>query len=121
MSSSTTVQNSLRSFNAGEALTEYLCVKVESDGDVVKAGAATDLPIVGFTTRGADSGETTPIALINGGGTVYATAAKAIAAGDLVFTAASGKITDATTTTKIGIALETAADDGDVIEIAFFQ
>jgi len=122
MSSSTTVQNSIRSFKAGEALDEYLVVKIESDGDVVKAETGTLLPVVGVTTRGAASGETTPIALINGGGTAYVTASEAIAAGDNVFTHTGGKVEKSlANATRIGVALEAAADDGDVIEIAFFQ
>ena len=122
MSSSTTVQNSIRSFKAGEALDEYLVVKIEADGDVVKAETGTLLPVVGVTTRGAESGETTPIALINGGGTAYVTASEAIAAGDNVFTHTGGKVEKSlANATRIGVALEAAADDGDVIEIAFFQ
>lgn len=122
MSSSTTVSNSIRSFKAGEALDEYLVVKIESDGDVVKAETGTLLPVVGVTTRGAADGETTPISLINGGGTAYVTASEAIAAGDNVFTHTDGKVeTSLANATRIGVALEAAADDGDVIEIAFFQ
>ena len=120
MSSSTTVQNSIRSFKAGEALDEYLVVKIEADGDVVKADGTSGLPVVGVTTRGADNNETTPIALINGGGTAYVTASEAIAAGDIVFTTTGGKVEKSSaSTTRVGVALEAAADDGDVIEIAF--
>ena len=122
MSSATTVQNSTRTFGAGEALSPYLLVKVESDGDVVKAGASAGQPIVGLTTTPATSGVATTISLVNGGGTAYATANEAIAAGDFVYTAADGKITSSVVDhTKVGVALMASAGDGEVIEIAFFQ
>ena len=120
--SATTVSNSTRSFGAGEALSPYLLVKVEADGDVVKCGAASDQPVVGLTTTSAANNEATTISLVNGGGTAYATASEAITAGEFVYTAADGKITSSVVLhTKVGVALESSAADGDVIEIAFFQ
>ena len=120
--SATIVQNSQRTFVAGEALNPYLLVKVEADGHVVKAGAVADQPLVGLTTTSASNGGATTISLVNGGGTAYATANEAIDAGDLVFTAADGKITSSVLLhTKVGVALEASSADGDVIEISFFQ
>jgi hypothetical protein len=120
--SATIVQNSQRTFVAGEALSSYLLVKVEADGHVVKAGDSATESLVGVTTTSADNGGATTISLVNGGGTAYATASEGIDAGDAVYTAASGKIASSVTTgTKVGIALDTAAADGDIIEISFFQ
>ena len=120
--SATIVQNSQRTFVAGEALNPYLLVKVEADGHVVKAEAVADQPIVGLTTTASVNAGATTISLVNGGGTAYATANEAIAAGDIVRTAADGKITSSVVDhTRIGIALEASSADGDVIEISFFQ
>ncbi len=120
--SATIVQNSQRTFVAGEALNPYLLVKVEADGHVVKAGGVADQPIVGLTTTASVNAGATTISLVNGGGTAYATANEAIAAGDLVYTAADGKITSSVVDhTRIGIALEASSADGDIIEISFFQ
>jgi len=46
-------------------------------------------------------------------------ASKAIAVGDTVYTAASGKISDtqATGAFEIGVALEAATADGEIIEV----
>jgi hypothetical protein len=120
--SATTVQNNARTFVAGEALSPYLLVKVESDGDVVKCGAAADQPVVGLTTAPAANTEATSISLVNGGGTAFATANEAIAAGDLVFTAAGGKVTSSVALhTKVGVAITASSADDDIIEISFFQ
>lgn len=55
-----------------------------------------------------------------GGGSMTCVASKAIAVGDEVFTAASGKVTDtsATNAYSVGFALTAAAADGDRLQIA---
>ncbi len=115
--SATTVSNSNRTFvNGSSALGAYILVKVASDGTLSASDASAD-PVVGFTTSPAAASEATTVSLIHGGGTSFAIASKDIAIGDLVYNTTGGKLTDASGTEKIGVALSAAASDGDVIEV----
>ena len=119
--SATTIKNNKRTFVAGEAIDAYLVVVLGSSESVTKAGGASaSESVVGLTTSSVANADSTGISLIKGGATAFATASKAIDAGEAVYTAASGKITDDSSTgTLVGLALEGASADGDVIEIAF--
>jgi len=117
MSSTTTVQNNVRTFtNGSSALDAYVCVKITSDGTIALSESNLE-PVVGFTTQPVAANEAASISLLYGGGTTFATASKSIDAGDIVYNTTGGKITDASSTTKVGVALESASADGDVIEI----
>lgn len=72
--------------------------------DLNNAALATDL----YTAAGD---------LLNGGRTRTMVASLAIAVGDVVYPAASGKITNLVTGTALGIAREAATADGDEIEV----
>lgn len=115
--SATTVSNATRTFTNGSgALGAYILVKVASDGTLAASDSSDD-PVVGFTTTPAAASESTTVSLMHGGGTSFATASKAIAIGDLVYNTTGGKLTDASGTEKIGVALSAAAADGDVFEV----
>lgn len=115
--SATTVSNSTRTFvNGSSALDAYVVVKLTSDGTIAVSESALE-PVVGFTTKPVAANEAATISLILGGGTSYGIASKDIAVGDIVYNTTGGKLTDAGSTTKVGIALSSGASDGDVIEV----
>ena len=119
-------------FTAGEALTHHALVMIESGTaavppEVVETAGTqnADRAVLGVVEGGPDGAgdvaDTKPVRvrMLNCVATCKMIAAKAIAIGDLCFTADDGKITDATTSeTCVGVALETAADEGDIIEVA---
>lgn len=116
--SATTVQNTTRTFVAGEAIDAYLLVKVDSAGQVVKATATASEPKVGYTTAPVASGEAANISLVHGGGSAFATAAEALSIGDIVYGDADGKVSaSGSSGDKIGITLTAATADGDVVEV----
>lgn len=106
-----------RTFTAGGALDQYLRVKLSS-GKLAAAGIGDkDL---GVTTRAAFAdGDDVAVRLRNCNGTTKGIAAKAIAVGDTVYTAASGKFSDAqgTGAFEYGVALSAASGNGSVFEI----
>lgn len=107
----------IRTFTAGEALSvPYLRVKLSS-GAVVAAGASDQ--DIGIALRAVASGEPVAVKLRNFPGSTAMVAAKAITAGTSVFTAASGKLSDASPAGSYprGVALSAAAADGDEIEV----
>lgn len=105
----------------GEDITEeYKLVKIDNTGRaVVTTGVLdADSATVGVNQRSGVTGDAVDVRLITGGDTFKAVAAKAIALGDECYTAAAGKVTDATTSASIvGVAIDAATADGDVIEI----
>lgn len=73
---------------------------------------------IGYATRDGAIGDTVSVALHSKPGTVKVVAAAAIAADAIVYSAASGKVSvSASTAFPLGIALEAASADNDVIEI----
>lgn len=89
-----------------------------SAGQVAAAGLNT----LGIgLTRVATFAANEPVDVIeySSGGEIEMTAAGAITQGALVYTAASGKIsaTAASTSFKVGIAMEAATADGDIIPV----
>lgn len=117
--STTTIDNSSRTFVAGEALDAYLLVQVTGDGTVDKATATAGQSNVGFTVTAAASGEAVSVSLLYGGGSSFGTASEAISIGDIVYGAADGKLTpdDSANGDKIGVSLSAATADGDIIEV----
>lgn len=106
--------NNVISLPANAALTAYTAVKLLSTGKVDAAGAADK--VIGVVLQDCDPA-TKPIAdihLINGTGIMYMNtgSATAIAAGDEVEQAASGKVVKFNSGTKVGVALQpsSAAD-----------
>ena len=80
------------------------------------AGADANSDVVGVTQEPAASGAYVPTRFLTAG-TVKLTASGAITANVNVYKAANGKIGTTNTNKLIGIALEAATADGDVIEV----
>lgn len=102
----------------------HLRVKIDSNGEAVLSGAdeaflGTNLQDVTGTVDGTHARNVAAVAL-KGYGTHYATAAGAIALGAEVDAAASGKV-ETTGGAPIGIALEAASADGDVIRVFYYN
>lgn len=101
---------------AGAAIAANLRVKIDSSGEYVVAG---DEAFVGTNMREdvlAQGDEIAVMSALLPGSNKYV-ASKAIAVGDVVNTVAGGKVTDAAGVVEIGIAVEEALADGDVIQV----
>ena len=115
------IESNKRTFIAGSAaLARRVLVKLASSVLVVNTKTSTDLPI-GVTEYAADASEAVAIRLLNAGGTVELVAAGAISADAVVYAADDGEIqalpSAAGTYLQIGIALEAASADQDIIEV----
>lgn len=119
-------EHGVKSFQAGADLSgkEFCRVKLDSSGYVVLAGASE--PSIGVlqpaASLGDGSGAWVPVRLFNAAGTFKMKAGAAITQFAQVTGIANGKIDDVTAVgdafgVGIGIALEAATADGDVIEI----
>lgn len=104
---------------ATNAIVAYVLAKLASGEAVVATATATD-EAVGVTTEGVAAGALVGIRLLSSG-TTKIVASGAIAAGAVVYQAAGGKVSAlpvaAGTYRRVGIALNAAAADGDVIEV----
>jgi hypothetical protein len=102
--------------DAGEALQPYRLVKLSS-GEAVYADSG-DTPI-GATCETVPDGKQTKIVLLNKQGTIQLEAAGAISANATVYCKDNGEIddVDAGSDVAVGIALEAATADGDIIEV----
>ncbi len=102
----------------GAAVTAWKLLKI--DGTV--CGLSTTKDVVGVTQEPRAASTTAvpqyvPVRFLNAG-SCKVMAAKAITAGTPVYKAAAGKITDGSTgSVRIGLSLEAATADGDIIEI----
>lgn len=118
--SATTINNVNRTFTATVTVGAYLLTKVGTDGTVAIATDSDSETQIGFTSRQVNAGEATPIVLLNGGGTAYATLSSTVTnAGTAVYAVAAGKVA-ATATTSTAVIGYTAAAGGaadDVVEI----
>ena len=115
------IESSKKTFTAGAtALARRVLVKLASSLLVVNTETATDLPL-GVTEYAVPASEAVTVRLLNAGGTIEMTAAGAIAADAKVYAADDGKIqavpASAGTYQQIGIAIEAATADGDIIEV----
>ena len=108
-----------KSFVASAAIAQFARVKVASDGTIATAVLA-DVEI-GIAQQAAfAAGDVVTVRLRNASGTQKAIALAAITAGNAVFSAAAGKVSNtATGAYRLGTALETSAADGDIIEILY--
>jgi hypothetical protein len=107
-------------FTAGEALLPKRRIKVESGTttdpvEVVYADAGEQHIGVTGNESTAD-GDPVSVQPMNATGTYEGTAADAFARGATLYGAADGKISDTSSGSAIGIALEAATADGDVVE-----
>jgi hypothetical protein len=101
--------------------TQHLLVKFGSDASHIAVAGATDAPIgTCVDTPAAD--ESAGVHLLGSyPGSVTMVASEAVTAGERVFAAASGKISDLPAAAAdyfcVGVALESASADGDEIEV----
>ena len=111
---SVSVRDFEKSILADAAVTAYNVIKVTSTGCDVATGA-TD-KIIGVAQATCAAAEQ---AVVRFGGTSKVIASAAVSAGDRVTATTSGKVVTTVTDhqTIVGMALEAAAADGDIIEV----
>ena len=118
--SATTINNLNRTFTATATIGAYLLTKLGTDGSVAIATDSASQVEIGFTSRQVNAGEETPIVLLNGGGSAYATLSSTVTnAGTALYAVADGKVA-ATATNSTAVIGYTAAAGGaadDVVEI----
>lgn len=111
----TRVVSNQKTFQFAAATGANLRVKFNGSGKMTPAGAGEDyLGIVESPVLAADAYGA--VNLRTATGTQYGVAAGAIALGATVYGAASGKINDIAIGKALGVALEAASADGDIIE-----
>lgn len=108
------VETNLKAFTAGAAIDQYLRVKLASG--VLQVATAADQALGTVEVESFASGDVVPVRLYSAVGSRKMVASVAITAGNLVYSAAGGKVA-ATGTVVEGIALETSTADGDIIEV----
>ena len=109
-----------RTFVAGEILLAYTRVKLTAANTVSYADA--DESCIGVTIEAAASGAPVSVRLM-GGQTCKVLAGGAVTAAAAVYGIADGEVDDAgagSDSVAIGMAVEAALADGDVIEVAFY-
>jgi predicted RecA/RadA family phage recombinase len=105
-------------FSVSADVTGGRLVAITGNRSVGPAGADS-AAVVGVASRDAKAGERVTV-FTRAGGVQQLTASGAIAAGAKVSSAAAGKVqTVGATTNPIGLALEAAAADNDVIDVLF--
>jgi hypothetical protein len=108
------VETPCRAFTAGAARDRFLRVKLS--GTSLATAGASDVSVGTQETESFAATDIVPVRLTTAQGTRKMIASEAITAGNPVYAAASGKIAGSGTVVE-GRALETSADDGDVIEV----
>ncbi len=117
------VDGAFKMFTAGAALAQYLRV-ILSSGKLAAAGVgATDyVNELGVIEEASFADlDVRAVRLRTAQGTVRMVASAAISLGATVYGAASGKIATTSSGTALGIALEAAAANNDVIEVLRIQ
>jgi hypothetical protein len=114
------VDGQTKTFIADEAIAVHLRVKLDSDGRVTVAGL-TDKEIGTAVTPAFAAGEPVTVRLRTAAGTHKMVAIEAMNAGVPVYTETGGKVQDTAQATsfQLGTALESAANDGDIIEVLY--
>jgi len=123
---STVINGTQRTFTATGTMSAYILAKLDTDGSVSTATkAASGETRVGFTTREVlSAGDSTGIALLNGGGTAYAIAEGTITnAGTALYGASGGKVSPTLTSAGgvIGFSLTGSIAANDVIEVLLHE
>ena len=111
-----------KGFVASAAITQYARVKLDAAGTVSTAGL-TDKDIGTAQQAAFAAGDLVDVKLRTAPGTHKMIAAGAVTAAAEVITQASGKIDDAATSTgyRLGIAMEAATANNDIIEVMYNQ
>lgn len=112
-------ETGVKAFTAGGALAIHLRVKLTS-GKLAAAGVGVtdELLEIGTITQAAFADlDIRPVRLRTAAGTTKMVASAAISAGAAVYGAAAGKIATTVSGTLLGVALEAATADGDIIEV----
>lgn len=114
------VDGQTKTFIADEAIAINLRVKLDSDGKVTIAGLA-DKELGTAVTPAFAAGDPVAVRLRTAAGTHKMIAVEALAVGSVVYTETAGKVQDTAQATafQVGVALEAAAADGDVIEVLY--
>jgi predicted enzyme related to lactoylglutathione lyase len=119
--SDTVLDNDYATFIAGETITQFALVKLESDGylDECDGTADNDTNVIGVAMNGASEGGAVQVRLLNRGGIVPVIAdLNDLAVGDNLYTAAGGEVTDSNLSgTMVGIAMEASDTAGDIIQM----
>jgi Uncharacterized conserved protein (DUF2190) len=114
-------QSGIKAFTCAADMVPYRRVKLDGSGNVVYAGA--NEPAIGIVQPGDSmtNGSIVSVRLMNDRGTFKMMAGAAITQFAVVYGLANGKIDDTAgssdTGSPIGVALESATADGDIIEV----
>lgn len=118
--------NGIKTFIAGEDLAAHRRVRIMTDSpatttdppEVVYADAGEDW--IGVTEYAVSDGDLVAVKLNNAPGTfeICALIDSAIGRGTVLYGAADGKVSDASSGSAQGVAIEAAVSDNDVIEVA---
>lgn len=113
------VDTNTRTFTADAAIPLYARVVLEADEKVVAAGI-TDKEVGTAQQEAFATGDVIAVKLRTATGTHKMIASEAIDAGEIVFTAAVGKVAlTASTAFNVGIALSDGSADLSVIEVLY--
>jgi len=112
---STGFQEGVINLVASEAIEAYRRVTLTGDRQVVRAGAG--VRGFGINRDAVASGDVAAIMPFNLGGTLKMVASAAIVQNAVVYGTAVGKIDDAAVGVAVGVALDAATADLDVIEV----
>lgn len=106
----------VRSFPNDSALGKYLRVK-DSSGNLALAGEEDELGVMEENSLAGDA--VAPVRFLEEGKSIYMVASGAISQFADVYRTTAGKITatQGTSEDRLGVALEAATADGDVIEV----
>lgn len=105
-----------KTFTAGEDLAAFRRVKLSSS-TVVYADQADSTSYLGVTMNAVSSGDLVTVRLKNAEGTFKCVAADTFSAGAALYAADDGKVSDSSSGSVIGTALEAATAAGDVVEV----
>jgi hypothetical protein len=109
-----------KTFIADEAIAVHLRVKLDADGRVTVAGLA-DKEVGTAVTPAFAAGDPVTVRLRTASGTHKMVAIEPLAIGATVYTETGGKVQDTAQATsfQVGVALEAATADNDVIEVLY--
>lgn len=109
-----------KAYAAAAAVTEFRLVAITSTGAVQHAVASTTNDVLGVAQEPqATVGKPVPVRFRKAGTAKVCADGSTIAAGDVVYKGAAGKISATSSgSVRVGIAHEASSADGDIIEVA---